>query len=145
MSAAELLSRLDRVRKTGPVSWRSLCPAHDNKKSLTLAIRDADDGRVLVKCFAGCSADDILGSVGLTIDALFPQRLAYNHGPMRRSFPAADVLESIAQEASIVAVAASNARNGIALSGADHERLLVAAERIHEARTLANGESYGKR
>lgn len=143
MSADAILSRLDKVRKTGPNTWRSLCPAHDNKKSLTLAIRDADDGRVLLHCFAGCSVDSILSAIGLTVDDLFPERLAYNHGSMRRPFPAADVLDAIAQEASIVAVAACNIRKAITLSDVDHERLLLATERIYEARRLANGERNG--
>jgi hypothetical protein len=140
MSAADLLSRLDKVRKTGPNSWVACCPAHDDK-SPSLSIRDGDDGRILFHCFAGCSIDSILGAVGLTINDLFPERLAYNHSPLRRSFPAADVLETIAREASIVAVAACNIRQGITLSDEDHARLLLASERIFEARRLANGES----
>lgn len=140
MSADALLSRLDKVRRTGKNSWVACCPAHDDK-SPSLSIRDADDGRVLCHCFAGCGIDSILGAVGLTIDDLFPERLAYNHSPMRRSFPAGDVLETIAREASIVAVAACNIRQGIVLSDEDHARLLLASERIHEARRLANGQS----
>lgn len=140
MSADVFLSKLDKVRKTGPESWVACCPAHDDK-SPSLSVRDADDGRVLVHCFAGCGVIEILASVGLTIDDLFPARLAYNHSPMRRPFPAADVLENITRETSIVAVAACNIRQGIALSDTDHERLLVASERIYEARRLANGES----
>ena len=139
MSADALLSRLDKVRRTGPNSWVACCPAHDDKTP-SLSVRDADDGRVLCHCFAGCDIDSILGAVGLTVNDLFPVRLAYNHGPMRRPFPAADVLENIAQEAALVAVAACNIRQGIALSDEDHARLLVASERIHEARRLANGE-----
>jgi CHC2 zinc finger len=138
MSADGLLSRLNKVRKTGPNSWVACCPAHDDK-SPSLSIRDADDGRILCHCFAGCSIDNILLAVGMSIDDLFPARLAYNHGSMRRSFPAADVLETIARETMIVATAACNIRKGIALSDADHERLLVASERIFEARRLANG------
>ena len=29
------------------------CPAHDDRKP-SLSIRDADDGKVLVRCHAGC-------------------------------------------------------------------------------------------
>ena len=140
MSADALLSRLDKVRRTGHNSWVACCPAHPDK-SPSLSIRDADDGRVLVHCFAGCGIDSILGAAGLTIDDLFPERLAYNHSPMRRSFPAGDVLETISREASIVAVAACNIRQGVTLSDEDHARLLLASERIHEARRLANGQS----
>lgn len=142
MNAADvLLPKLDKVRKTGPNTWRAICPAHPSKHgSLTLSVRDGDDGRVLVHCHAGCSVDEILGAVGLTIDDLFPARLPYNHSPMRRPWPAADVLDAVAQETLIVAVAACNVAKGITLLPVDHERLLVASERILEARRLANGE-----
>ena len=138
MSADALLAKLDKVRRTGAGRWLACCPAHADR-SPSLSVRDADDGRVLVHCFSGCGIDEIMGAVGLTVNDLFPARLAYNHGPMRRPFPAADVLENITQEAAIVAVAAANVRQGIRLSDIDHERLLVATERIHEARRLANG------
>ena len=140
MGIDDLLSRLDGVRKSGPGRWTAKCPAHDDR-SPSLGVRDGDDGRILVYCFAGCGIAAILGATGLTINDLFPARLAYNHAPMRRPFPAADVLETIAREAAIVATAACNIRQGIVLSDVDHERLLIAVERIHEARRLANGES----
>jgi len=65
-----LLSRLDRVNKVSG-GWRSRCPSHQSK-SLSLAISEVDDGRVLLKCFAGCEALAILQSIGLTLSDLFP-------------------------------------------------------------------------
>lgn len=138
MSVEILLSRLDGVRKTGPDTWIARCSAHDDK-SPSLSVRDAGNGVVLAHCFAGCSIDNILGAVGLTLDDMFPDRLPVNHKRQRRSFPAADVLATIAREAAIVAVAACNIRKGVTLSDEDHARLLVATERIYEARRLANG------
>lgn len=138
MSADSLLSRLDGVKQTGPGRWIARCPAHDDK-SPSLSVRDADNGVVLAHCFAGCGVDSILGAVGLTINDLFPDRLPVNHKSLRRSFPAADVLETIARETSIVAVAACNMRRGYTLTDEDHARLLLASERIYEARRLANG------
>lgn len=139
MNSDLFLSRLNKVRK-GSVknSWIACCPAHDDK-SPSLSVREADNGTLLIHCFSGCDANSVLGAVGLTFDDLFPDRLPVNHKPQRRSFPAHDVLEAIAMEASIVAVAACNIRKGVALSDEDHARLLVATERIYEARRLANG------
>ena len=37
-----LLSRLDKVRQSGPDSWMACCPAHEDK-SASLSIRHADD------------------------------------------------------------------------------------------------------
>jgi len=139
MSADTLLQLLDKVRPTGHNSWVACCPAH-NDKSPSLAVTENDEGAILAHCFAGCSIDDVLGAVGLTINDLFPERPQRNRKSQRRSFPAADVLDLITQEAALVAVAACNVSQGIQLSSEDKQRLLLAAERIHEARRLANGE-----
>jgi putative DNA primase/helicase len=59
-----LLGRLEGVRPAGPNSWVARCPAHDDRNpSLSVSVKE---GRVLVHCFAGCSADAVLGAVGLT-------------------------------------------------------------------------------
>lgn len=133
-----VLSHLNKVRKTSKESWVACCPSHEDK-SPSLTIRELDDGRVLLHCFAGCSVEEVLASVGLTFDALFPEKLVENAKPLRRPFPAGDVLEALASEALIVAVAASNIRQGMTLTDEDHERLWTAANRIEQARSLALG------
>jgi hypothetical protein len=132
------ISRLQKVRATSQQSWVACCPAHEDKNP-SMAIREVDDGRVLVHCFAGCSVEEILGAVGLTFDALFPEKLVENAKPLRRPFAAADVLESLANEAMIVAVASSNIRQGVQLSDEDHERLWTATNRITAAKEMALG------
>ena len=85
-----LLSHLDKVKSTGKGKWVACCPAHDDKAP-SLAIRELDDGRVLVHCFAGCSAHEVTDAVGINIAALFPPR--ESHGkPNRSPFPAMDAL-----------------------------------------------------
>jgi len=62
-----MISALDRAecnpRKFGE-SWRSQCPSHGSKGG-TLKVSEARD-RVLFHCFAGCSYDEVLGSLGLS-------------------------------------------------------------------------------
>ncbi len=65
-----LLDRLDRVSPAG-AGYRASCPAH-NDRSPSLAINESTAGRVLVKCFAGCTAAEIVGAVGLELKHLFP-------------------------------------------------------------------------
>ena len=69
-----LLSRLEGVRKCGD-GWSALCPAHEDR-SPSLSISDADDGRVLVHCHAGCSVDAVCGAVGLRVADLMPDDLS---------------------------------------------------------------------
>lgn len=73
MSAADkLLSRLEKVRQERKGQWVACCPAHTDK-SPSLAVGEADDGRVLVHCHSGCSALDVITAVGLQWEDLFPE------------------------------------------------------------------------
>lgn len=74
MSVDNLLSRLDRVRKTGHADWVACCPAHDSRSRQSLAIRETADGRVLIHDFGGCSPAEVLGAIGLDFAELFPER-----------------------------------------------------------------------
>ena len=140
MSAATLLSKLDGSRRTGTDRWTARCPAH-NDRGPSLAIRELDDGRVLVHCFAGCSAHEVVTSAGLTLSDLFPPRSLAAHSAKRerRPFPALDVLRCIAQEALILVVAAMRIAGGHPIPGEERKRLLVAAARICAAVDLAEG------
>lgn len=133
MSVAKLLSRLERVRPTKPGHWMACCPAHDDR-SPSLAIRELEDGRVLLKCFTGCEALSILSAVGLEFQDLFPPRdLAQHVRREKYPFPAADILHAIAFEVLFVAVTASSILAGEPLNAADRERLALAVCRIHAA------------
>jgi hypothetical protein len=68
----EVLALLDDVKQTGG-RWRSLCPAHPCE-SRSLSITEGDDGRVLLKCFAGCTVDKITAALGLQITDLFSKK-----------------------------------------------------------------------
>lgn len=66
-----LLSRLDGVKGNSP-RYMAKCPSHEDK-SPSLRVTSLDDGRVLIHCFAGCSAADVVASVGLELGDLFPK------------------------------------------------------------------------
>ena len=66
----KVLSRLHSIRRTGK-GWSALCPAHEDRQN-SLSVAAGDDGRVLVKCFAGCPAEQIVAAIGLTMRDLFP-------------------------------------------------------------------------
>lgn len=133
MSLGRMLSLLKKVKRTGHHRWLALCPAHDDRGP-SLALRELNDGRILVHCFAGCSVHEIVGSVGLELTDLFPpDKIEDGKGkPERRPFPADDILHCIAFEALVVAAAATT-RLGAPLSNTDHERLICAVTRIHAA------------
>jgi hypothetical protein len=43
--------------------YRAACPAHGGTNPTTLSIREAEDGTVLVHCFAGCSQDAVIAAL----------------------------------------------------------------------------------
>jgi hypothetical protein len=43
--------------------YQAFCPAHDDNKTPNLRIREAKDGRVLLRCFAGCGQDQVLSAL----------------------------------------------------------------------------------
>ena len=141
MQAADLLTRLDRVKKSTSRrnSWLCRCPAHDDRGP-SLSITETDDGRILLHCFAGCDVSEITAAIGLTVDDLFPPRpVQANYGqPQRKALmPASDALRLVAYEALIITTCASDLARGKTLSSADHERLLQAASNISDAMRLA--------
>lgn len=70
MNIDDFLAHLDRPRKTSR-GWTAKCPSHQDR-SPSLSIREGDDGRLLVRCFGGCSAAEIVGAMGLSLKDLFP-------------------------------------------------------------------------
>lgn len=141
MSADALVSRLEKCKRTGNGSWIARCPAHEDKNP-SLTVRELEDGRVLVHCFAGCSVEAVLGALSLEFDALFPPRPSSDYVPgVRRPFPAADVLAAVSEECWFVAVTACLMAKGIGIEREEEalERLLLANARISEARRLALG------
>jgi hypothetical protein len=58
-----VLSGLERVRRSG-TGYMACCPVHEDRNP-SLSVRIDDNGRVRLKCFAGCDRDEINAAVGL--------------------------------------------------------------------------------
>jgi hypothetical protein len=127
-----ILPRLDNVRTRGEGNYIACCPAHRDR-SPSLSIKQADDGRVLLHCFAGCSAGDVTAAIGLELSDLFPPRDDYRPTPRRQRWNPQAVFETIEREARIVSIAASDIAAGKTLSTADADRVATAASRINDA------------
>lgn len=126
-----LLGSLDKAKRTGQRTWLACCPAHGDRNA-SLSVREADDGRVLIHCFAGCSVHEIVAAAGLEIADLFPPREGgLTAGkPERRPFPATDALRAVASEAMFAAAACVSMAAG---EPVDRDRLILAASRIGAA------------
>lgn len=126
-----LLARLDRVRAAGDRKWAACCPAHEDR-SPSLSIRDTGE-RILIHCFAGCFAEDVLSAIGLTFADLYADesraaREAFNG--MRR--PRAKI-DSLDHARTVLVMAAERIKAGKPLSLEDEATIEVARERLRAA------------
>lgn len=78
----KVLSCLDKVKSAGTNKWKACCPAHDDKHP-SLAISETSDGVVLLKCWAGCTTQNIVSTIGLELRDLFPGSNQPRRGPSK--------------------------------------------------------------
>ena len=79
MTPDEFVTRLDCVKSKGRDKWMACCPAHDDKDP-SLAVSATPNGKILLRCFSGCSALEITNAMGLGLEDLFPD--AHQENPM---------------------------------------------------------------
>jgi hypothetical protein len=86
MSAVErVLDRLERVKRSGS-GWTAHCPAHEDRVA-SLSVGEGDDGRVLVRCHAGCSVEDVVATLGLELRDLFEAGGGWSIHPKTHATP----------------------------------------------------------
>jgi hypothetical protein len=69
MDIQDFLGLLDNV-KSSRSGHTARCPSHDDKNN-SLSVSEGDDGRILVKCFAGCDVEQICGALNIEKKDLF--------------------------------------------------------------------------
>lgn len=72
MNIEEFLSKLEKVEADGEGGWMACCPGHDDHNP-SMHVNVGADGRILVKCFTGCSTEDIVAGMGLKMKDLMPE------------------------------------------------------------------------
>jgi hypothetical protein len=66
-----VLDRLNVASRNGEKAM-SYCPAHDDRSNPSLSLK-AENGKLLLHCFAGCRPEDIVSKVGLGMQELFAE------------------------------------------------------------------------
>jgi hypothetical protein len=97
----EQIAALVKAERRGR-NYVALCPAH-REKTPSLSLKAGFDGRVLIKCFAGCPTEAVLSAMGLQFKDLFP-------GPIDPQEVARLRAKHAANEARRLALAAEHAR-----------------------------------
>jgi len=132
-----LLQRLEAVQKSGN-GWRARCPACGGR-SRKVSVTETE-GRVLVFCFGGCPAIEVLAAVGLGWPDVMPPR-TWPQSPeeRRRARRAireagwASALSVLALEAKVILFAARELHITGGLEIEDGKRLAEAVKRIDHA------------
>jgi hypothetical protein len=115
-----ILSRLDKVKPNGASKWLACCPAHDDKHP-SLSIKEADNGTVLLKCWAGCSTAEIIGAVGLELRDLFATTKEPRRGPSKAA---------LQHEKAVFEIGLAMQMQGYRLSESDQARFELAKQRL---------------
>ncbi len=136
-----LLNRLEGVKETSAGQYMARCPAHDDK-SPSLSVTEKD-GKVLIHCYAGCAAVEIVEAVDLSLSDLFDKPL-YHLGkpiPKRDRWDARASLRLLDNESRIALMAAIAVVEGRPLSATDLERVRMAQNRIASIMEIHNDHS----
>lgn len=135
MSLQQILSKLQKVKHNGNGAYMACCPSHDDR-SPSLSIKDNGDGRIMMKCFAGCETIDILQSIGLDWDDVMPakpEKPVHVIKPKQHSIYADDALQIIRNEAQIIVMAAMDIIKGVDIKEPEMNRIKTAMKRINAA------------
>ena len=131
----QILPLLRKVRQRQIGQWLTCCPAHSDR-SPSLSVREASDGAVLIKCFAGCLTSEITAALGLDLSDLFPPREQSKTAPKRtpRLLSPGQALELLEKESMLTLMMASKIIKGGSPSDKDFSDLLIAVGRIQHIR-----------
>lgn len=86
MTRPAILDRLRGVQQTGK-GWVAFCPHHADRVKRSLSVKLTEDGRTLLHCFVGCSVEQVVAAVNMTLADLAPptgndQRLSQRRTPL---------------------------------------------------------------
>lgn len=111
MTPIELvLSKLPDAKRNG-TGWQSPCPAHDDRRP-SLSVAEGDDGRAVLHCHAGCTAEAVVAALGLNLADLMPPRESGRNGKAPRKSNTAPRREAPTYATAREAIAALEARHG---------------------------------
>jgi len=98
--------------------YMAICPAHDDHNP-SLKVSQADDGKVLLKCYAGCDTESVVRAMGLKMNDLFTKSSSMSSKALSSPRP-----RTAGKNASVAADKRSGHRNS---GDSDLEGMLVKA------------------
>jgi len=122
--------------------FRSICPAcgarhHGNPTKLSVAA--GERGGVVMKCFAGCGALEVVAALGFKPEILFPPKILGGK-PGSAWIPATHAIDGLADDAMTIAVFAALVAAGEALTEQQRDELATTRARIESVLKLVEGK-----
>lgn len=139
MTIDNLLSRLDKVKAGSNGRYMACCPAHDDQ-SPSLVISEADDGKILLHCYAGCTAQEVVYSLGLTLKDLFPDT-GNDHPNVLPDWKRERYEKALFSQKVIVSMSENLTSQGHQLSPNDQHAYDLAKSRIRKLEGVLNATS----
>jgi hypothetical protein len=130
-----IIGRLDKLKKTSK-GYQARCPAHDDNGP-SLSLREADNGRVLLHCHAGCSAESVVAALGMSMSDLFPPSNMPRRPPPAPGVSLRELHAAMDHECSILFILNCDVKRGKPISQVDFKRGQVALQRIAMAGRFA--------
>ena len=132
-------SHLDGVIRRSNGGLLAKCPGHDDKNQ-SLAVGVGMKGQVIFKCFAGCTVDEIVGAMGLTISDLYPDNSHSYEKQTRSGFSAWQLLNALEKDLLVVLIAINRYLiEGERPCQSDVDYLTEVCKRINEALQYLEG------
>lgn len=136
MIIENFLSRLNRVQQLSNGQWRASCPTALHKhgdRSAGLRIKEADDGRTLIYCHAGCHVEIITAALGLALSDLFaePERRPGSAVARTPSYMSRDIATVLAYDAITASIALDHVQQGCEFTADDMAHMEASAGRLY--------------
>ena len=126
-----ILPRLEGVVTRPNGQYFARCPAHEDK-SPSLSIKELNDGKVLVYCFAQCGTEAICDAMGVKMRDLFPDGGLTHEYRRTPRWNYKDLLSILSVESAVVEIASAMISRGEVLPPTEQARLEQATQRIRQ-------------
>ena len=131
----KILQHLSKVKKTSK-GYQAQCPAHADK-SPSLSIKETADGRILLHCHAGCTAEAVVASIGLKLSDLYhPATNTPRRPPPAPGVSRTELHKAASFEKTILYFASCDLSRGKTLNATDIARCDLARTRLQTAKGL---------
>jgi len=100
MKVEEIVALLRGAKSTGDKQWEAYCPAHEQggNHRRSLAVGVGEKGKVVLCCHAGCTVEQVVEALGLTLQDLFPAKSKKSRKAPGKPNPVANLPQGVRGE-----------------------------------------------